>query len=310
MTLRSSVSIYLAMGKKHKQKKKLAANPAAAPSLPEVPTAADPSTLPQMAEDDKAPGSVNAWVLSLIWKSRWRRSILAVIALVSLGIAVYQAWNWVRERLPHSHPFPANPVVISVQPEGEFGDLRADGLTRGLNTTASLGVVRITATIADMKARRIDGMIGELRKRLAEHNVIAVVGPSISECTVDILDCVQSSGVKIPVIIESSSPRESLGWDARPFPLFRLSSGIDERAFEVAQFARRLAGSGATVAFLIERVPSAESYGELLYKHTRGHLDKPTLERIPIHPIKENRNALFLAACAVYEGGWKASLRL
>jgi hypothetical protein len=270
--------------KRHRQNKtptrKQPADPAATRSLP---AAADRSAVPQTTEDDRAPESLDHWFMLLIWRSRWRKAILAGLALLVSGTTIYPVMTWLREQLPHSHPFPADPVVISVQPKGEFGDLRADGLTRGLNTTSSLGVVRITADIRDMKARDVDEMMSELRKRIAEHNAIALVGPSISECTVDILDCVQSSGVPLPVIIESSSPREQLRWDTRPFPLFRLSSGIDERAVEVAQVARRLLDSGATVAFLVERVPNAESYGELLHKYTRRHLDTPTLQRIQIH---------------------------
>jgi ABC-type branched-subunit amino acid transport system substrate-binding protein len=272
------------MAKRRKpRKKKEAVTPSATPSSPEHRPASDRGKTPLRGDEEKAPESPTHWIMQLIWKSPYRKSILTVIAVVMLGVAAYPALIWLRELLPHMHPFPTNPVVISIQPVGEFGDLRADGLTRGLSTTASLGIVRISADIADMKARRVDGLLQELRKRLTEHNAVAVVGPSISECTVDVLDCVQSSGVKVPVIIESSSPREPLAWNDRPFPLFRLSSGIDERAVEVAEIARRLVDSGGTVAFLIERVANAESYGELLYRHTRSHLDASTLERIQIH---------------------------
>lgn len=267
------------------------AKPAKAPSLPKARRAPERREAPRRVKEEQPPESPTHWVMRIIWKSRRRNLILTAITVVMLGLAAYPALNWLYRLLPRMHPFPTSPVVISIQPKGEFGDLRADGLTRGLSTTASLGIARITADIADMKARRLDGMLGELRKRLAEHNAVAVVGPSISECTIDILDCVQSSGLKVPVIIESSSPREPLVWNDRPFPLFRLSSGIDERAVEVAQIARRLVDSGGTVAFLIERVGNAESYGELLFRHTRGYLEPSTLERIKTHYFDHSRAA-------------------
>ena len=268
------------MGKGHKSKKKKPVNQPATPSLPKLPPRADRAKAPAREEEEPAPESPTHWIMRLIWKSRWRRLILTVIAIVTLGFAAYPTIVWLREFLPQMHPFPANPVIISIQPKTEFGNLRADGLTRGLSSASSLGIVRISGDIAEMKARRLDVVLGELRKRLAEHNALAVVGPSISECTIDVLDCVQASGLKVPVIIESSSPRDSLAWKDRPFPLFRLSSGIDERAVEVAMIARGLMNAGGTVAFLVERADGAESYGELLYRHTRSHIDSSMLKRI------------------------------
>src|ERR1700730_16543319 len=115
------------MGKQRQPKKKRQpVNSAATPSFPKLLPAADRGKAPRTGEKEQAPSSPTHWIMRLIWKSRWRGLILTVITVVTLALAAYPTLNWLRQLLPHMHPFPTNPVVISIQPKGEFGDLRAD----------------------------------------------------------------------------------------------------------------------------------------------------------------------------------------
>jgi len=222
--------------------------------------------------------------LGLIWKSRYRKSIvriLAAVAVVGTIVALVPAWRWALSLLPHRHAFPENAIVLSVQPKNEWGELRADGLRRGLLAAPNVGIIRLNADMAKMKTRDIEHVLQDLKQELSNHNVLAVVGPSVSECTVDILEAVESSGLAIPVIIESSVPLAFLG-HGRAVPVFRLSSGIDERAREVASMTLELLDSGTPVAYLVERADRAQSYGELLHQFTCQCLGAAA-PRVPVH---------------------------
>lgn len=170
------------------------------------------------------------------------------------------------------------PVVVGIYPSDGFGKLRRAGLHAALESHQSeLTIVDISeATTQEMKRGQIDAVLAKLKTILATENVLAVVGPPITEATRPVLETLANSGKRIPVIIESAGPPRLIGWDQYndQLPIFRLHSGIDTRGRNIADFINESVKGGIKVTLLVEHLVPGEpmTYGEMMFDEIQRHL--------------------------------------
>jgi hypothetical protein len=163
------------------------------------------------------------------------------------------------------------PLVIGIYPEEAFGPLHRRGLNfalRGLSN--ELQVVSLTASLKEMKTNtgRASQVLTDLRRIITTKNVVAVVGPSVTEFTGPVINTVELTGRRPPVFITSAAPKEPVGWTSAKIPLFRINSGVDERAKEFVQLARTSIRQGVPLLFLVEQSENSSEklYGQLVFE--------------------------------------------
>lgn len=227
--------------------------------------------------------------LSLVWDTPWRVPIILVLSACALflflpkepmsrlsGLAetMYKA-IWPKPPQAAPQPFPAEPKVVAIEPDSEFGTLHFTGLEQGLLYDDGLSLVRLSAPIADMKHGNVGRLTEDLARILSRHDVVAVVGPGITECTRDVLQTVDEGGDPIVVFVNSAAPRYLLETDKGTTPVFRINSGIDERAERLAQLTKRLLEEKIPVLYLVEQNPDSgrKSFGQELDSQIRRKLD-------------------------------------
>ena len=138
------------------------------------------------------------------------------------------------------------PVILSIFPndEGGFGQLHYEGLTEGVKFfenkyNRQIEIIPLNqSSLNEMKNDDIGILIDRLRYYLEEKNVLAIHGPPVTECTSKILQEVYDSGKNIPIFVTSAAPKNLVKWDEirRKVPLFRISTGVDDRAGHIADF--------------------------------------------------------------------------
>ena len=171
------------------------------------------------------------------------------------------------------------PVVIGIYPSDGFGPLRKRGLHKSLDQfSADLTLIDLDSiSTQDMKENKINVLLKELEKLLAQENVLAVVGPPITEATYPVLETIAKQKPDLPVIIESAGPPSKIGWDEFKdrLAIFRLHSGVDSRGANVASFILEGVKHNVKFTLLLDRNPvgGTSSYGELLYDEVKKNIE-------------------------------------
>jgi ABC-type branched-subunit amino acid transport system substrate-binding protein len=214
-------------------------------------------------------------------------------------------------------PDDMTPVVLGIYPNEGFGIDQADGLRAAFSDTPSVMIRDLAASLDAMKGRNAPDLIEGLKTNLAQRNVIAIVGPSITEFTPEVLRVVEESGRRPAIVLTTASSRANIGWDESDLPIFRVGSGMDERADQFSRLAQNTVASGVELILLYESVPNSNdlTYGELFYQriterlpqwqewsdqnrvrslsYTRGEImDKVTLPRV--RPIFDQRKMIIV----------------
>lgn len=209
------------------------------------------------------------------WKKQTSTVLLGVLGAVVLGslfLTIFEnplksAW---RRAIGGSTSGSGDPVVVGIYPTDGFGPLHQSGLETGIDERSGLRIVSLTATTNDMKTRSAAArnLLDELRNTIVNRNVVAIVGPPVTEFTRPVIETVRDSGKKPPVFITSATPRHAAGWDEAGIPLFRINSGIDERAEEFVALTLRAVAAGLPLIFLIEQNTNSgdKLYGQLLWE--------------------------------------------
>jgi hypothetical protein len=162
-----------------------------------------------------------------------------------------------------------DPIIVGVYPSDAFGPLHRDGLHAGLAPYANqLRVVDLEASYADMKADNAPQLLVQLRNLLTRENVVAVIGPPVTEFTRSVVKEVERSGLPVPIFVTSATSRAAAGWDEARVPLFRINSGVDERALEFVDLARAAVRENVPLVFLVETGLNSEerTYGQILFE--------------------------------------------
>ncbi|MEL6831199.1 MAG: hypothetical protein AAFO63_13800, partial [Pseudomonadota bacterium] len=142
-----------------------------------------------------------------------------------------------------------------------------------------LMVQDLDAPIDAMKGRNAPKVIDDLRAFLAERNVVAVIGPSITEFTPQVLEVIEESGQRPAIVLTTAGSRADLGWKDSDLPIFRVGSGVDERAAQFKELAERAISQGIGITFMVETVPDsdAKTYGELFFARVSEELGQSRL---------------------------------
>jgi len=168
---------------------------------------------------------------------------------------------------------PSIPKIAIIQGKGGFGELHRQAVKYALQpiTPTKAFCLDCEQSLADIKLGRPDPCMDQLRKWLDNQDVVAVVGPSATEATRLIIDTINDSGYRVPVFATSAAPRTELQWQGVTIPVFRISSGIDERAEELAKLTHYLVDHEIHVLFLVEhnRNTNVATYGEHLENSIR-----------------------------------------
>lgn len=164
----------------------------------------------------------------------------------------------------------SKPTIIGIYPNDGFGILRKAGLHAFAQDHPEIRVVDLDLlSTTDMKNKDIKVLEENLRAEIAKSNVLAIVGPPITECTEAILEVVATSPIPPPVFLECAGARKVIGWEkhANSVPIFRISSGIERRANEIALFIKAALAKKTHIALIVEKSSTKYTYGEQLYSH-------------------------------------------
>ncbi len=247
----------------------------------------------------------------------WKRYWPIAASLVGVVLAGFFALQMFGGRSVPPPPEDMTPVVLGIYPNESFGIDQADGLRAAFADTPSVIIRDLAASLDEMKGRNAPQLIDGLRANLAERNVIAIVGPSITEFTPEVLSVVEESGRRPAIVLTTASSRANIGWDESELPIFRVGSGMDERAEQFSRLAQNTVASGVELILLYESVPNSNdlTYGQLFFQriterlpqwqewsdqnrvrsmsYTRGEImDKVSLPRV--RPIFDQRKMIIV----------------
>lgn len=167
-------------------------------------------------------------------------------------------------------------IVLGIYPNESFGIQQSNGLKASLDGFPALMVQDLDAPIDAMKGRDAPDVIENLRAFLDERNVVAIVGPSITEFTPQVLEVIEESGQRPAIVLTTAGSRADLGWKDSDLPIFRVGSGVDERASQFKVLAERAISQGIGITFMIETAPDsdAKTYGELFFDRVSEELSQ------------------------------------
>ena len=181
-------------------------------------------------------------------------------------------------------------IVLGIYPNESFGIQQSNGLKASLQSFPDLMVQDLEAPISAMKTRDAPKVIEDLRAFLAERNVVAIIGPSITEFTPQVLKVIEESGQRPAIVLTTAGSRADLGWQDSDLPIFRVGSGVDERAAQFKVLAERAIMQGIGITFMIEKATDsdAKTYGELFFDRVSEEL--PTLAQWEADGLVTKRN--------------------
>ncbi|WP_343307973.1 hypothetical protein AAHN97_12530 [Chitinophaga niabensis] len=168
------------------------------------------------------------------------------------------------------------PKVVGIYPKDTFGPDQKKGLHAGLrNADLAFKVIDLDfLSTSQMKTGDIQPLLDTLQQLIRSENVIAIVGPSVTECTDDILELMLQLKSKIPIFITSAASQDFLKWKkfSNNVHLFRTGSGIDQRADLIANFLKETDITRNSL-FLIEDNKEHKTFGRMYYEQLVNRSD-------------------------------------
>lgn len=214
-------------------------------------------------------------------------SAATIIGLVAgvfgiLGISIFDIWNicCAQADLPMIEQTDKKPKIIGIYPRDYFGKNQRDGLNKSISNGDDLGIINIDfLSIDEMKSNKFKQLEDTLIALLQNENIIAIAGPPITESADDALNLFARVNTKVPIFMTTAAPRKHLRWDefTKKLNLFRIGTGIDDRATSLSFFLERQAIIAKTAILVEENRNSSDStYGEMFYQYVSNsqHLKK------------------------------------
>lgn len=155
-------------------------------------------------------------------------------------------------------PHPPPNAIVAIYPSDSFGPACREGFEAALKSAPDVRPVMIESTsIADMKAGRLDQVQRELEAAMKKFNVLGVVGPPISEIAFQTADRIATLDHRVPVLLTAAVSASDPQWQMLRdrLPLFRVGSGIGQRAQKVQGLLQYLLGQKKKIYFLTEVSP-------------------------------------------------------
>jgi hypothetical protein len=198
----------------------------------------------------------------------WKRFVPIGAGVAALLIAGFFAMQFFGGPKAPPPPEDMTPVVLGIYPSDSFGIDQADGLRAAFSATRGVEIRDLAAPLDDMKGRNAPDLIEGLKTNLEKSNVIAIVGPSITEFTPEVLSVVEESGRRPAIILTTAASRQDIGWDNSNLPLFRVGSGVDERANKFAELVQNMIRGGVDIVLMYESIPNSSetTYGQLFFQ--------------------------------------------
>jgi hypothetical protein len=219
-------------------------------------------------------GGLKAFNMELPVVTSLRRQMLLGAfggALFTGGIALDPDLNVPSLHLGGSSPAKTTtkqPLLVGIYPSDAFGIAQSNALHKVAALYAGqVRVIDLQVSLNNMKQGSIDTILRDLRVLLRTENVLAVVGPSVTEAVIPVLDTVFAADPTVPTFLLSAASADTYAGRATRQPIFRLSAGIDTRAREFSDFVRMAQEQGTRVHFVVEKSSGSTggpSYGEQL----------------------------------------------
>jgi len=208
--------------------------------------------------------------MSLIAMRPLRLPWLGWLVLFVSALIIFTLWSY---SMP---PTLKKLAVVAIYPSDSFGPDCHEGFVSAMRAFPNAKPVKIDgATIADMKAGRMQSIEQGLRKAFSDYRVVGVVGPPISEISLQVVSLVVQLNPKVPVLLTSAISANDPTWQfKRHIPLFRVGSGIGQRAKEVQTLLKQLHTRQQRIVFLIENHSEGEprSFGHRFFDEVENQM--------------------------------------
>jgi len=156
--------------------------------------------------------------------------------------------------------------VIGIYPSDIFGIDQKLGLHKAMEHSGfNFEIIDLDfLSYQEMKTGKTKPLQDSLRVLLKRDNIACIIGPSITECSLEILKLVFETQSKVPIFITSAASEQLLNWDfyGGYLNLFRTGTGIDTRAKLINNFLKKDRIPGKSL-FLVEHHPTTTAFGEL-----------------------------------------------
>lgn len=214
--------------------------------------------------------------------SRWKKSnvmqwirkywLIEVILATLIGLLITACWDFVfssdSEDVKVQTSFSrtnVKPTLVGIYPSDAYGTDQKLGLVASLDEyKGDFNVVHLDyLSLNEMKERRIDSYLNELKRLIENENVFAVIGPSVSESSRQILETIEGLENKPPIFLLTAASKKTLNWDKfrKSIPMYRICTDIDLRAKKITGFLKKMLHSDKRVGILVENNAEGISYG-------------------------------------------------
>jgi hypothetical protein len=235
-----------------------------------------PDIIDKAAQSPLGLAALSVLVLGIIGAFLFRNAAgklkLAAFAMITGGFFGFMALVLIPSFLWSQPPEPPakKMAIIAIFPLDSFGPNCRDGFLTAMHAETNIMPVMIDdVTIAEMKAGKTQFIDQHLRNAFATYNVLGVIGPPISEIASQIASSVADLNSKVPVLLTAAISANDPIWPIlrQRLPMFRVGSGVGQRAAEVQTFLTHLLSQGKKIVFLVEHhaTPDALSFGVMFF---------------------------------------------
>lgn len=211
--------------------------------------------------------------------------ILDAILAGIIGLLITEIYVGVKNLNPFYKEKITNekPVLIGIYPSNGFGLDQKKGVVECHKEYGSdIELIHLdNLTVSQMKSKEIISYTNKLQQLLKSRNVMGIVGPSVTESSLEIIECVEKNKCYVPTLLMTAASKRYLNWEAqiKETPLFRLCTDIDLRSKEISGFIKRTIESNKDVAFIVEESEDYTTYGMQFLSTIKKEYDPAAFDR-------------------------------
>ena len=221
--------------------------------------------------------SLLAIIALIFFKKEDRKVKLGIFAALLLGFS-YLIFFFVRAEQNYPDTIDSvktleveyikkSPKIIGIYPKDIFGVNQKEGLVAAQNDyNNGIDLIHLDfLSYTELKSGRIEKLEDTLDYLLEHENILAIVGPPITESVDEVLNLLFDKNTKIPIFNTSAASKQYLNWPRliQKLNLFRIGTGTDDRAKSMADFLKKHSSGIKKTLILLETNPDGEpTYGE------------------------------------------------